>query len=779
MGVCCVGMWKVVCVVLLYSLSFTESAFVDEGFNQWNLTQAYLYNDFAPLAWWGELPSSFSSSTPITHVDKDKEHSQIYLQKTTSTLNELWMMQIDFYQSTFAQLILPSHVQQNYTKKSAFCSSTRENEIVIGTPGFVFSCKLQPSISCSSLPLSSNITQIFAISQANDGSIWLATDYGLIFTNPEMSASFSVDSTIAVPVTNVFIHPNSNRVFAATDERLWYSYKSANNIAANQQQGLWNFVWIRGLIDGIITSFASDQDGNVWIGNDICVNVLHNNATFERIGPARGLPFTNVTSVSFDSTTNTMWVGSWVGAARLKDSKWSYYYGPRWIAGSDTQTGQNVTHVLAINVNGGNGAVVIGSYGISVILSQNVTLQHKSAHYQATVPRHFQYGLTMQLSLSTFGVISSATPTNGDNDGLWTSMYLASQCFRYAATKDPQAKQSAWEAFKGLSLLNYVTGIKGLPARSAYHGLTPPTGGTWHNSSTMPGWIWKGDTSSDEIVGHLMVYPLFHDLVCENDQERALPRDILTNITHYIVENDFYLIDITGKPTTWGVWNPKEINANSTWYTQRGLNALQILSWLLSAYRISGDAYYKDTFDLLAYRYGYGQNIINQKITDPLDLNFSDDELAFLPYLLYLWTQRQWNLPEPYPLQTELNLGLFRAWNQLQREHPSLWNMIYSMSPDAGDQFGLNEAVQTLQEWPWSQIEWPVDNRARLDIHLQRQLSRGGNLQCVELLPYDEISMYRWNGNPYEIKESGNGETEADPAAWLLPYWLGVYLGHI
>ncbi|MCJ7638688.1 MAG: hypothetical protein MUO70_02185, partial [Euryarchaeota archaeon] len=35
--------------------------------------------------------------------------------------------------------------------------------------------------------------------------------------------------------------------------------------------------------------------------------------------------------------------------------------------------------------------------------------------------------------------------TNGDsdNDGLWTSMYGAGECFAYAATKDPKAKERA------------------------------------------------------------------------------------------------------------------------------------------------------------------------------------------------------------------------------------------------------------------------------------------------------------------------------------------------
>ena len=36
--------------------------------------------------------------------------------------------------------------------------------------------------------------------------------------------------------------------------------------------------------------------------------------------------------------------------------------------------------------------------------------------------------------------------------------------------------------------------------------------------------------------------------------------NILTTIVKYIVKNNFYLIDVTGNRTSWGVWNPKEIN---------------------------------------------------------------------------------------------------------------------------------------------------------------------------------------------------------------------------
>ena len=55
----------------------------------------------------------------------------------------------------------------------------------------------------------------------------------------------------------------------------------------------------------------------------------------------------------------------------------------------------------------------------------------------------------------------------------------------------------------------------------------------WHESSTEPGWKWKGDTSSDEVVGHMFTYPLVYDLVAEDnamkDEVINLMDDIIGN----------------------------------------------------------------------------------------------------------------------------------------------------------------------------------------------------------------------------------------------------------
>lgn len=51
------------------------------------------------------------------------------------------------------------------------------------------------------------------------------------------------------------------------------------------------------------------------------------------------------------------------------------------------------------------------------------------------------------------------------------------------------------------------------------------------------------------VVGHMMVYPLVLDLVAETDAEKARVVRLIRNTMHYIVQNGFYLIDVTGQPT--------------------------------------------------------------------------------------------------------------------------------------------------------------------------------------------------------------------------------------
>ena len=44
-------------------------------------------------------------------------------------------------------------------------------------------------------------------------------------------------------------------------------------------------------------------------------------------------------------------------------------------------------------------------------------------------------------------------------------------------------------------------------------------------------------------------------------------------------------------------------------------------------------------------------------------------------------------------------------------------------------------------------------------------------------LPANERKQYRWNANPWDVADGDDGMDEAEPGAWLLPYWLARYHG--
>ena len=65
-----------------------------------------------------------------------------------------------------------------------------------------------------------------------------------------------------------------------------------------------------------------------------------------------------------------------------------------------------------------------------------------------------------------------------------------------------------------------------------------------------------------------------------------------------IKDNNYTLKDITNRTTRWGVWTPSVINFNQTWGDEHGLNSLEILSGLLSAFRITGKVEYMEAWQV-------------------------------------------------------------------------------------------------------------------------------------------------------------------------------------
>jgi hypothetical protein len=481
------------------------------------------------------------------------------------------------------------------------------------------------------------------------------------------------------------------------------------------------------------------------------------------------IPFKDVT-VAVKLTDGTVWAGSSRGLMRrgAKDSRWKLFHSRRWLAEDP------VADLLVVSSD--SCYVRNPSGGVNWIRQRPMTLQKKIAAVHSHLQqRAVRLGLIAEVGLDSPGNLkTNFKQPDSDNNGLWTSMYVAAEAFRFGVTAEPEAKQNAQKSLRGMLNLESITGLPGYVARSVATINTPLE--QLHDQErwrvTKDGtWRWKSDTSSDEIDGHYFMYAIYYD-ICADDTEKTEIRAVISRITDHIIANDYLYIDTEGKRTMWGVWSPKLLNEDPEWAAARGLNSLEILSHLKVAHHITGDAKYDTEYKKLIEKHHYAENTVNQKVVHFTGhTNHSDDELAFLAYYPLLIYERDPKLRETYMK------SLKRTWDVERAEKSPFFNFIYAAALQAEKRANLTErpaeagvdpqaydldvCVDWLRDVPEDLVSWTVDNRGRNDV------VKG------KVFPPSERRTMKWNGNPYTLT-GGDGGTQADDGTFiLLPYWMG------
>lgn len=499
-------------------------------------------------------------------------------------------------------------------------------------------------------------------------------------------------------------------------------------------------------------------DQQVWVGSANGIAAWHPGGSWD---PLRRTPIPEVACLTA-TADGALWAGTPRGLERWQRGAWRYFAGRRWLPDD---------RVVALAPASAHAVWVATAAGLGKVEFVEMTLADKARYFEARVEaRHVRHGLVGGCALAAPGDLAHWAPQDHDNDGLWTGIYLAAEAFRFAATRDPEARAHADRAFAAMRRLEEITGIPGFPARSFIerkserHG-----GGEWHPTPD-GAWEWKGDTSSDEIVGHLFAYAVYYDLAAD-DARRAEVRTLVGRIMTHIVDHGFNLVDLDGKRTTWGVWSPEFFATPTGWFA-RGLQALEILSHLRVAIHVTGDPKFEAAYRALV-RKGYARMVIDQKINLPGAINHSDDELAFLSYYpLFLYEDD----PELRRLYLE---SLYRAWRIERPEKNPLWNFIFAAATRGEEDFDLPGALETLRDIPMDLTEWEVKNSVRADLAYDLFKDRKGNPQLTRPLPAGERAVSKWNGNPYRMDEGGGGTGEDDGSYFLLPYWMGRHHGWI
>jgi len=387
------------------------------------------------------------------------------------------------------------------------------------------------------------------------------------------------------------------------------------------------------------------------------------------------------------------------------------------------------------------------------------------------------------------GDTTSIVPEDDDNDGEYTSMYLAMESLRYAVTKDSLAKERAKKAFDFLHYLREVTEVDGFFARTVIpvswkksHDMprtfTPqqlaeeiianprqkPLENNWHFSKDGK-WKWKGDTSSDELCGHLFGYYFYYNMVADKGEKKRVANHFKSIMDH-LIRNDYNLTGLDGTHTKWGVWSPEILNKDPEWAPERALNLLELLSFLKFTYHITKDEKYQKAYLKLIDEEGYLENIKTIHTTNPAWKTYFDIYMALYVYPPLLKYEEDPKILKEYQKNID-------EWFQKYKETKSpLVNFTYNYLRGGNDELG--NSVFFLKDAPLDLVDWRIDNGRREDLQVVRKPILE-ELQVNELRPPSEYRTIRWDRNPYQAI-SGNPAQERDPVYWLLPYWMGRYL---
>jgi hypothetical protein len=156
-----------------------------------------------------------------------------------------------------------------------------------------------------------------------------------------------------------------------------------------------------------------------------------------------------------------VWSGSQRGLMYLAPGaeRWQIFHSRRWLPDDNVQD-------LAVTDRGE--VLVKTPAGVVKLARREMTLAKKMADIDDTlIKHHIQYGLVGGISLNEAGRLDAGhSQHSSDNDGLWTSLYVASESFRYGVTGDEAAKKNARRSLEALMFLERVSGIPGFAARS-------------------------------------------------------------------------------------------------------------------------------------------------------------------------------------------------------------------------------------------------------------------------------------------------------------------------
>lgn len=369
---------------------------------------------------------------------------------------------------------------------------------------------------------------------------------------------------------------------------------------------------------------------------------------------------------------------------------------------------------------------------------------------------------------------------NMPDNAYMTGIYTGTLAMKYAVTGDAQDKAAALQSLEALHLLCAVSGVPGVLARAAWPKDKPKDDdGIWRDS-VCGRYVWRGDVSTDQVAGVMFGFALAYELIAEDTEKARIGQDAAAIVRH-VLENDMRIVDVDGKPTQWGRYDPRYVSRTEQ------MNALLWLQAVKVAEKTTGENAFRELYHHWAVEEGYAEKAVSarRKALPAFRnmVNHSDDVLIFLAYIPLLMFEQDETLR---PL---LLASVKRTWEGEDR-FPGVkpeQNPVYAftVAKFLEDASGVQGGVDTLRWFPVD-MKWSRDTVARYQEQYTFQLSAtpaSPEPKAGEPVPVNRRvkTWSAWVQDPYHSAgERGIDDgMEYNGHDYLLAYWMGRYYGYL
>lgn len=254
-----------------------------------------------------------------------------------------------------------------------------------------------------------------------------------------------------------------------------------------------------------------------------------------------------------------------------------------------------------------------------------------------------------------------------------------------------------------------------------------------------------------------------------DDRDRVRIREQVCRIVDHLIEHGYQLQDLDGRPTRWAIWGPDRLNRDPDWAMERGINSVEILSFLKLAHHVSGDTRYADHYHRLLTEHRYDRNVLEAPNLNPAWRTYIDMELLAFAYPALLALESD-------PRLARLYRRSFERWHEAIREDGNpFFEFLYARHARP-NRARLDAARAFLIDTPLDLVRWDVDLTRREDLRVRRWPEVEQH-QIDRRLPPSELGYSRTDQNPWRARQGDGGRTESDGVFWLLPYWMGRQAG--